>query len=69
MDKNGKTQWSRKFPYETRLGFKANTNILNQSVHIIGGISWRGATKLMIFTGKCRWSSTFTQLNYLNSYG
>ena len=30
MDKNGKTQWYRKG--ETRLGLKANTNILNQFI-------------------------------------
>jgi hypothetical protein len=50
MDKNGKTQWYRKFPGETRLGFKGQYKH-TQSVHIIGGISRRGATKLMIFTG------------------
>ena len=50
MDKNGKTQWHRKFPGETRLGFKGQYKH-TQSVHIIGGISRREATKLMIFTG------------------
>jgi hypothetical protein len=44
MDKNEKTQSYRKFPGETRLGFKGQYKL--NPVHIIGEISRRGATKL-----------------------
>ncbi len=50
LDKNSRTQWYRKVPGETRLGFKGKFKHA-ASVHIIGGISRRGPTKLMIFTG------------------
>ena len=50
MDKNGKTQWFKSIMGETRSGlvgaFKHNAQI-----NIIGGISRKGATKLVIYSG------------------
>ena len=51
MNKNGRTQWFRKFSDETRSGLQSKYKH-TASVHIIGGISRRGATKLIVFTGK-----------------
>lgn len=51
MDKNGKFQWYKKgLKGETRSGLQAKYKHA-ASVNILGGISRRGATKLMIFTG------------------
>ena len=48
IDKNGRTQWFRKCPGETRLEFKGKFKHAH-AVHIIGGILRRGKTKLIIF--------------------
>ena len=50
MDKNGKFHWFRRgLTGETRSGLQAKYKH-TASVHVLGGISRRGATQLMIFT-------------------
>ena len=52
MDKNGRFQWYRSgLAGETRSGLKSKYKHA-ASVHILGGISRSGRTKLMIFSGK-----------------
>ena len=51
MDKIGKFQWYwRCLSDETRSGLKPIYKYV-ASIHFVGGISRRGATKLMIFSG------------------
>ena len=63
-DKNGHTRWYRKIEGETRRGL-VGRNAHEVSCHVIGGISRRGATELIIFSGRLD-ANDFTFL--LNSF-
>lgn len=50
MDKNGRFQWYKKRKNQTKSGLVAKYKH-TASIHVIGGISRRGRTKLIIFSG------------------
>ena len=60
MDKNGKTQWFRSFPGETKSGVVGKYKH-PATINIIGGISRSGPTKLMVYKGETN-STGFQEL-------
>ena len=48
--KNAHRMWNKKFINETRLGLQEKYSHLT-SVHVIGGISRKGPTEIIIFKG------------------
>ena len=60
MDKNGRFQWYKKRKNQTKSGLVAKYKH-TASIHILGGISRLGKTKLMIFSGKVN-TAGFKQL-------